>query len=153
MPTENISPAKKVRSLRRLLAFKLRNCNTPEKSVVKRFPVLSICPQVQSSFLPTKPHIEISIQPSISIKPKTPKLSTCPVKSISIPGRRIFNPAILQACQSMFGKHPDLLDQNKIMKFNHYIQYKIEEGDPIESSIIYTPAGGAKKCLQCGELT
>ena len=147
MPYKNKSPSKKLRNIQRLLSFHLK------KSAVKGKPVLTICPQVAISFLPTKPMLETSRNPSISINPGKTNLAICQGRSISIPGRRIFDPAILQACHSMFGKHPDLLDHAEIAKFNHYIQYKIAQGDPIESSIIYTPAGGAKKCLQCGELT
>jgi hypothetical protein len=118
---------------------------------------LSICPQEYSSFLPSlrKPKLAISILPwiSTSAKPKNQNFSFSPINTISIPPKKIYHPAIIKACHSMFEKHPDLLESDEIRKFNHYRNWKIPKREPIEEDIIYLPSGGMKKCLQCNQLT
>ena len=53
----------------------------------------------------------------------------------------------------MFKKHPDQLVTEENIKFNHYRNWKTEMGDPLESNVVYLPAGGLRTCLVCGHLT
>ena len=140
----NISPAKKLRSLKRLLTFQKKKLSKP--SIPTQ---LSICFQEQSSVSPTKPNLSVSILPSTSLKPCNPKLSYSPINSISIPPKKIYHPAIIKACHAMFNKHPDQLIPDETVKFKQYRKWKIEKGEPIEEDIIYLPAGGGKPCLHC----
>ena len=80
------------------------------------------------------------------------KLSIQKVQRTSIPPRGIYHPAIINACIAITGKHPSQLTTEEANKFNTYQEYKIQQGDPIEKSIIYMPSD-MKNCLQCGELT
>ena len=74
------------------------------------------------------------------------------VQSTSIPPRGIYHPAMINACIAITGKHPSQLNAEEATKFNTYREYKIQQGDPIEESIMYLPSS-MKNCLQCGELT
>ena len=68
-PYKNRSPAKKMRSLKRLISFLCRKMSQP------RLPShLSICPQMQLSFLPGDPKKNLSISQvnTISILPECP---------------------------------------------------------------------------------
>ena len=78
------------------------------------------------------------------------KLSIQEVQSTSIPPRSIYHPAIINTCIAIIGKHPSQLTTEEAN--NTYREYKIQQGDPIERSIIYMPSD-MKNCLQCGELT
>jgi hypothetical protein len=97
---------------------------------------LSICPQM-----------------TINIPPEQPKLTVVKENQIDIKPKKIYHPTILNACKTMFDKHPDHLSQEEIQKFNHYRSWKSEIGDPIEANPIYLPIGGLRKCLICSNLT
>jgi hypothetical protein len=121
---KNTSPAKKLRSLRRLLSLrKNKMCHS------RPFPSLQICPQENSSILPSKqnslsiapqetfslspsqvqPNLAVSFQSSMDIPPnsqKMPNLNIVKTQSISIPPRPVYHPAIINACSAMFDKHP-----------------------------------------------
>ena len=94
------------------------------------------------------PHQEHVVRNKILVK----NFSIQKVQSTSIPPRGIYHPAIINACIAITGKHPSQLTAEEALKFNTYKEYKIQQGDPIEGSIIYLPSG-MKNCLQCGELT
>ena len=147
-PYKNKSPAKRFRSIKRLVSFQYKLLFAANTS-----PTISIGHQEHISILPNNPLLTISVQSSTSTQPKPQNLSICPSSNISIPGRKIYHPAIIKASQSMFEKHPDLLTKEEAEKFNHYRKYKIDQGDPIEESIIYSPCGGMKRCLQCDQPT
>ena len=89
------------------------------------------------------------------VKTTLPTLSFTPLKNaaISIKPRKIYHPTIINACEAMFKKHPDQLVSEEIIKFNHYRNWKPEMGDPLESNVVYLPAGGLRTCLLCGHLT
>ena len=74
-------------------------------------------------------------------------------QSISIPPRPIYHPAIINACQRFFAKHPRELEKHEAEKFKQYVQDKAEIGEPIEDEEIYQPFGGWRICLHCEELT
>ena len=126
------SPAKTIRSHRRLIEFLKSKTTTP--SVAKMSP--SICPQTTISIPREQPKLTANKQEQIDIKPK-----------------KIYHPTILNACDTLFRKHPDHLSQEEIQKFNHYRSWKSEIGDPIEANPIYLPIGGLRKCLICANLT
>ena len=91
--------------------------------------------------------------PTISFTPLKVKLSFVKNAAISIKPRKIYHPTIINACEAMFKKHPDQLVSEEIIKFNHYRNWKTEMGDPLESNVVYLPAGGLRTCLVCGHLT
>ena len=138
MSYKNKSPAKKLRSLKRIFTF----------IKTKSFSSLSISP--------TKPNLSITISPSFDLPPRIqtkPKLSLTCVQTTSISPRAIYHPAIISACKAFHGKHPSQLTPEEANKFNFYRTYKQQHGEPIEDDIVYLPSGGMKNCLQCGELT
>ena len=140
------------------------------------FPSLQICPQENSSFLPSKqnslsiapqetfslspsqvqPNLAVSFQSSMDIPPnsqKMPNLNIVKIQSISIPPRPVYHPAIINACSAMFDKHPSKLRQDEVDKFMRYRNHKTKIGEPLETEIIYLPSGGLRNCLNCRELT
>ena len=101
------SPAKTIRSHRRLIEFLKSKTTTP--SVTKRSP--SICPQM-----------------TICILPEQPQLTAINLQQIDINPKKIYHPTILNTRDTMFKKHPDHLSQEEILKFNHYRCWKSEIG-------------------------
>ena len=81
------------------------------------------------------------------------KLSIDKAESTDIPPRRIYHPAVIRACLSMFRKKPGELNDEEIQKFNLYRAWKRENGEEIESDMVYNPASGNQPCLHCGHLT
>jgi hypothetical protein len=147
--TANISPAKKIRSLKRLLVFRHKKMTQAQTK-----PLLAICPQQIVSVIPSKPRLSISTLPSIDIPPSPPRpnLARLDIKAVqctSIPPKPFFRPAIIRASLSMFEKKPGELNAEEIEKFNLYRKWKIHNGEPIEQDILYNRAGGNEKCLQC----
>ena len=96
---------------------------------------MSSLPQVDISPA-KKSNFEVVINPPISISP-----------------RKIYHPSIINASESLFKKHPDMLQQDEIRKFNHFKKYKSEIGDPLETNVVFLPIGGLRKCLVCENLT
>ena len=149
---KNISPSKKLRSLKRLLAFILNkssvNCPTAKQP-------LSISPQQSISVTPPMPTNAVTFLPPIDIPPtkKTPKLGTTKTGTTSIPPRPVYHPAIINASNAMFAKHPSQLTSEEQQKFKHYKEHKIRIGEPLEEEIIFLPSGGIRTCLNCGEIT
>ena len=150
--TQNTSPAKKLRSIKRLLTFlqkKSRDSHALKKS-------LSVSSQQHISIPPAKSNLVVIKLPSIDIPPvhkENPKLNFKRNQAVSISPRKTYHPAIHGACQAMFSKHPCDLTPEEIHKFNFYKNHKIQIGEPLESEIIYLPVGGIRTCNNCGELT
>ena len=132
---KNKSPAKTIRSHRRLIKF--LKTKTTESSLAKRS--LSMCAQTT-----------IVIPPIIT---KQPNLTSVKLQEHNIRPKKIYHPCIINACDTMFKKHPDCLTKDEIEKFNKYRSWKSAIGDPIESNPIYLPIGGLRKCLICANLT
>ena len=103
---KNTSPAKKLRSLKRLFTF-----------VQSKVSLVDI--DIMLKLTPTK-------LPSTSYIPATPSLNLTKNQSISIPPRRIYHLAIINACQAMFRKH--LLSKEEVNKFNKYKEFKLQGG-------------------------
>ena len=150
---KNISPSKKLRSLRRLLAFILNkshvNCSNAKQH-------LSISPQQSTSVSPTMPTFAVTSLSPMDIPPifkKTPKLSIRKNGTTSIPPRSVYHPAIINASNAMFQKHPSQLSPEELQKFKYYQEHKIRIGEPLETEIIFLPSGGIRTCLNCGEIT
>ena len=80
----NISPAKRIRSIRRLLSFQFKKMT---KSRI--FPSLSICHQEQSSFPPSRPNLTYSRLAHTSTKPPTRQLSFSLVNTVSIEPKKM----------------------------------------------------------------
>ena len=151
LPYRNISPAKKIRNIKRLLSFQFKKMPTKHVS-------LSISPQEASSFFPPKiqSNLVVYIPSSINIPPNLKKMSNLNIiksQSISIPPRPVYHPAIINACQRFFVKHPSELRQDEVEKFKQYRKDKAQIGEPLESEEIYLPSGGLRTCLNCRELT
>ena len=127
------SPAKTLRSMKRLIQFL--------KSKVVITPLL-------------KQNLSICDQTTIAIPPtQQPTLSVIKLPEMNIRPQKIYHPCIINACDTLFKKHPDNLSKEEIEKFNHYRKWKSEMKDPIESIPIYLPIGGLRKCLICTNLT
>ena len=111
-------------------------------------PGLDISPSLPNEALSICPQTPITIPPT-----QQPKLATVKLTNIDINPKKIYHPTIINACNSMFNKHPDRLSTEEIVKFNKYKRWKSEIGDPFESNPIYLPIGGLRKCLICENLT
>ena len=118
--------------------------------------------------------VSVSHQYSFSIRPPNPtELSTTCLFTVDIPPilkerpkltlvrwtkttilpRPVYHPAIINACDAMFSKHPSKLMPEEVDKFNVYKNRKIQIGESLESEVIYLPIGGIRTCGTCGELT
>ena len=138
------SPAKKVRSLKRLLTFRIQRWNS------KKLPSLTKSKVEETSYTPSKPTLSIYACEPISITKIPKQLTTQCVETTTVPPRPVYHPAIIRACLSMFGKKPPDLDPYEIAKFNQYRAWKSENGEQIETDIIYNPGSGNQPCLHCG---
>ena len=160
MNTKHRSPAKKSRNSKRLIKF------LQSKISCKDLPNLVICSQPSISLVPLRPKLSSFKPPSTSVPPIPPPVfsSTCVQTSypslsqvknegINIRPRKIYHPSIINACLALFKKHPDLLAQEEIIKFNEYRAWKKEVNDPLESNPVYLPIGGLRRCLVCENLT
>ena len=74
-------------------------------------------------------------------------------KSVKLKSLVFLLPTIINACETMFNKHPDHLLSDEIIKFNNYRRWKSEIGDSMEKNPIYLPIGGLRKCVICENLT
>ena len=148
--TQNISPAKKLRSIKRLLTF------LQKKSTASHGLKNSLSTQQHISRTPPKSNRLVIQLPSLDIPPahqENPKLDIKRNEAVSISPRQIYNPAIHGACQAMFTKHPSNLTAEEVHIFNFFKNHKMQIGEPLESEIIYLPIGGIRTCINCGELT
>ena len=80
---------------------------------------------------------------------KKPNLTISTNASISIPPRPVYHPAIINASQSFYKKHPSELTEEEIANFNVYLKWKQDAGEPVETDVIYLPSS-MRDCLHCG---
>ena len=104
----------------------------------------------ETSYKPSKPTLSIYACEPISITRKHKQLTIQCVETTTIPPRPVYHPAIIRASLSMFGKKPYDLDSDEIAKFNQYRAWKCQNGEQIETDIIYNPGSGNQPCLHCG---
>ena len=138
---KNISPSKKLRSLRRLFSFQKKkfsssktlnrsiSCQTP----INIYPIQKIINLVKENVsnvnvMPWKKSLCLSVSPPTlcSIQPSLPKPH--------------HHPNIIEACRLLYGKHPDELSCEEREHFSGYRQYKINNGEPIEEDFVYNPS-------------
>ena len=79
-------------------------------------------------------------------------LSVATVQCTDIPPRRIYHPAIINASKAFYSKHPSELTHDEVQKFEFYLKWKCQNGEPVESDIVYLPSS-MRNCLHCGQLT
>ena len=106
--------------------------------------------------LSLKPNLSCMTVAQIDIPPEPPtsrELSIAKQPTVSIPPRSVYHPAVLNACNAMFGKHPSNLTPQEINKFKLYQRLKISIGDSIEEDIVNQTFGGVGTCVLCGHLT
>ena len=91
---------------------------------------------------------------TVTVPPEVPKrtLSTEKVATVSIPPRKVYHPAIINASKAFYDKHPSELSQEEKEKFKFYIQHKRSCGEPVETDIIYLPSSMRNR-LHCGHPT
>ena len=74
--------------------------------------------------------------------------------TISIPPRPVYHPAIVNACEAIFGRHPDDLTPEEYNRYNTFRRQQSQIGKPLEEQIINLPSGGMRSCVNwSGELT
>ena len=105
------------------------------------------------SFLAKRICISICPQSTVNIPPQQPKLAPIKLAEINIKPKKIYHPTVINACDTIFKKHPDDLNNEEIQKFNKYRSWKSEMGDPLEANLVYLPIGGLRKYLICSNLT
>ena len=134
MPTANISPAKKVQSLRRLMSYKLRMVHQDTQIIEPKPKLLSIQKCVSFDIPPSKfPPARLShtslcridIPPDTLVQPAIP--------------RPYLHPYIVEASKMLYGKPPWELSDEQAEHFEGYQEYKIRNGRPIEEDICYKP--------------
>ena len=131
MPTKHRSPAKKARSVKRLIHhLQSKRINKNNTLTISHLTHINVLPAQHRFLIQTQKGSQISIRP-----------------------RKIYHPTIIDACNSLFKKHPDLLQPEEIIQFNKFRKYKSEVGDPLETNVVFLPIGGLRKCLICGHLT
>ena len=138
---KNISPSKKLRSLRRLFSFqkkksspsKTLNLSTSSQKPINIYPIPKIRNLVKETVsnvnvMPWKKSLCLSLsQPTLcSIQPSPPK--------------PLHHPNIIEACRLLYGKHPDKLSSEEREHFSCFRQYKINNGEPIEEDFVYNPS-------------
>jgi hypothetical protein len=152
------SPAKLLRSVKRITSF-LEKKNICPNSNIKCQPLLSLhhLPKVDIPPAPTPPTVlscttlaRTSIGPVNKVKPKLIVVKT---SSTSVSPRPVYHPAVVNASQAMFRKHPSQLMPEEVQKFKNYQEHKIRIGEPLEMEVIFLPIGGTRTCINCGELT
>ena len=104
-----------------------------------------------------KPNLAVVKLPAIDIDPpcplSPPKLTIQPQHSVSIPPRRIYHPAVINACYSIIGKHPSQMTAAEDEEFQLYMQFKLSRGQNVEDDVVFLPIGGIRTCLHCENLT
>ena len=101
-----------------------------------------------------KPNLTLEKLAPVDIAPgKLPCLSIESQPVISIPPKKIYHPAIINACYAITGKHhPNQLLPEEVKKFKAYIDRKREMGEPVESDLLYVPTS-MRNCMHCGHPT
>ena len=104
----------------------------------------------ETSYKPSKPTLSIYTCEPISVTRIPKQLATQCVETTTVPPRPVYHPAIIRACLSMLSKKPPDLDPDEIAEFNQYRAWKCDNGEQIETDIIYNPGSGNQPCLHCG---
>ena len=101
-----------------------------------------------------KPNLTLEKLAPVDIAPwKLPCLSIESQPVISIPPKKIYHPAIINARYAITGKHhPNQLLPEEVKKFKAYIDRKLEMGEPVESDLLYVPTS-MRNCMHCGHPT
>jgi hypothetical protein len=156
----NPSPAKVLRNVKRMTNFiekkSFQQPKNKSQQITDVHKSLLITPHKSISFSPPRPRLVSSLLSSIDIPPiikKKPKLQIVKIQSTSISPRPVYHPAIVNACDAMFAKHPSKLNPDEVQKFKLYQNHKTKIGEPLETEVIYLPIGGLRTCLNCRELT
>ena len=122
---KNISPSKKLRSLRRLFSFQKKKSSPYPNPKIRNLVKETVS---NVNVMPWKKSLCLSLsQPTLcSIQPSPPK--------------PLHHPNIIEACRLLYGKHPDKLSSEEREHFSGYRQYKINNGEPIEEDFVYNPS-------------
>ena len=106
------------------------------------------CHKYSFSILPPNPlELSTTCLSTVDIPPilkERPKLTLVRCTKTTILPRPVYHPAIINACDAMFLKHPSKLMPEEVDKFNVYKNRKIQIGEPLESEVIYLPIGGIR---------
>ena len=87
-----------------------------------------------------------------NLQSNTPVLTTPKVSSISIPPRKIYHPAVINASKLVCNKHPSELTKEESSYMKNYLDRKREAGEPVELDPSYLPIS-MRNCYHCGQLT
>ena len=66
-------------------------------------------------------------------------LTTTKLAPLSIPPKVIYHPAIINATQSFYQKHPSELSKKEMKELKFYHDQKQARGQPVEEDLIYLP--------------
>ena len=89
-----------------------------------------------------------NLQPSKQV----PALLITKSLPISIPPQKIYHPAVINACKSVYNKKPCELTKEESSKMKHYLDRKRELGKPVEHDPTFLPIS-MRNCMHCGNLT
>ena len=111
------SPAKRMRSLKRLMSYIIRKLSSPK--------LLSISTQESISILPQHPNISI-----FETVPNIPpcKLSEESQQEVSKPQ---YSPALIQACSAYYKKEKTSLSSDELKKFDVYCKWREKNRKPV----------------------
>ena len=111
-------------------------------------------PLVDSAVQANQVLVDVACQTAPCYLPKQQHtLSIVQNPGISISSRPIYDPAIINASRAFFNdKHPSELNEDEVQKFNCYLRRKQENGEPIESDVVFRPSS-MRNCLHCGNPT
>ena len=138
------SPAKIFRNVVRMTKFLERKKFTSTPSNLpasdppsKKTSILSCSIQAVVSIAPIKSCLEIFKLPQQDIPSEATisNLSVVQNVGVDIRTRKIYHPTIINACQAIYKKHPDLLSQDEVLKFNEYRRWRSEMGQPLEANV------------------
>ena len=101
-----------------------------------------------------KPKLTLEKLSQVDIAPgKLPCLSVVSQPVISIPPKKIYHPAVINACYAITGKqHPSQLLPEEAKKLKAYIDRKRAMGEPVEKDLLYVPTS-MRNCMHCGHPT
>ena len=81
---------------------------------------------------------QVNRKPNLSISRNLSNIDIHPILSHTQPIQPSHHPAVLKACQMMYGKPLSLLSPEEVQQFEDYKQWKINNGMPIEVDPIYS---------------
>ena len=120
---------------------KFLSCNTLSPTSIS--PAKNLSKYAVTSFPP------IDIPPTIK---EIQKLNFVRTSATSVLPRPVYHPAVINASQAFFLKHPSRLTAEEMQKFKQYQEDKTTIGEPLETEAKFLPNGGIRTCLNCGEL-